>query len=149
MSSKHPAASSAQLSPLAIATRFIALSGMGWLCDMATFTLLVKLAGWDASTSNIASSYVGVTFVWFASLNAVFQRAGGGRFLLIYWGFQFASILAYSHALGMLASALATWPQAAPFESYRAPSAKLLITPFNLVTNFMFMKALTGYMRPR
>lgn len=147
-----------QLSPLAVAARFIALSGLGWLCDMATFTLLVKLAGWDAAAANIASSYAGVTFVWFTSLKTVFGRAGGGRFLLIYWGYQFVSILAYSHALGLLASALTTLPQAlewpqwvqwSHWESYRAPAAKLLITPFNLVTNFLFMKALTGRMRPR
>lgn len=140
------------LGPLAVAARFIALSGLGWLCDMATFTLLVKLAHWDAAAANIASSYAGVTFVWFTSLKAVFGRAGGGRFLLMYWGFQFISILAYSHALGLLASALAALPRAAEWaqwESYRAPAAKLLITPFNLATNFLFMKTLTGYMRPR
>lgn len=143
MSMPRPAA---PLSPMAVAARFVALSGLGWLCDMAVFTLLVKLAGWEAAAANIVSSYAGVTFVWFTSLNTVFRRAGGGRFLLIYWGFQFVSILAYSHALGLVSAAL---PALGQWESHRALAAKILITPFNLVTNFMFMKALTRHMSPR
>lgn len=143
MNSPHPASS---LSPLAMAARFIALSGLGWLCDMVTFTVLVRLAGWDAAYANIASSYAGVTFVWFTSLKTVFQRGGAGRFLPLYWGFQFLSILAYSHLLGLVAAAL---PPLGQWDGYRALAAKISITPFNLATNFMFMKMLTRYMRPR
>lgn len=146
MNRPDPAPPSATLSPLAMAARFIALSGLGWLCDMTVFTLLVRLAGWDSAAANIASSYAGVTFVWFTSLKTVFQRAGSGRFLLIYWAFQFVSILLYSHLLGRLAAAL---PPLGEWEHYRALAAKILITPFNLVTNFMFMKTLTRAMRPR
>jgi putative flippase GtrA len=118
--------------------RFVALSGLGWLCDMTTFTLLVKLAGCPAPLANIASSYAGVTFVWFTSLKSVFQHNGprGGRYLLIYWGYQLLSILAYSHILGLVAAALPN-----PL------IAKIFITPFNLVTNFIFMKTLTRTMR--
>lgn len=136
----------APLSPWAMAARFIALSGLGWLCDMAAFTLLVQLAGWEAAAANIASSYAGVTFVWFSSLKTVFQRAGGGRFLLTYWGFQLLSILAYSQLLGLAATAL---PPLGAWDAYRPLAAKLFITPFNLASNFMFMKLLTRHMHPR
>lgn len=147
MSSQPPALrSDAPLHPWAMAVRFIALSGLGWLCDLATFTLLVRLAAWEAGAANIASSYAGVTLVWFASLKTVFRRAGDGRFLLTYWGFQLLSILAYSHLLGLAATAA---PSLGPWDGYRPLAAKLFITPFNLITNFIFMKLLTRHMRPR
>lgn len=140
------APSPAPLSPLAQAARFVALSGLGWLCDLGTFTLLVRLGGWDAAAANIASSYVGVTFVWFTSLKTVFQRRGDSRFLLLYWGFQLGSILAYSYLLGLLAAAL---PLPAAWQDWRALAAKIIITPFNLASNFVFMKALTRHLRAR
>lgn len=79
----------------------------------------------------------------------VFRRSADGRnsFLFIYWGFQFVSILAYSHLLDILAGAL---PDAGlPALASRNPetAAKIIVTPFNLITNFLFMKFLTRFMR--
>lgn len=125
---------------------FIALSGLGWLCDLTTFTLLMRGAGWDVASANIASSYAGVTFVWFTSLQTVFRRAGSSRFLLLYWGYQLLSILAYSKLLALLAAGL---PSLGPWDSYRALAAKIAITPFNLASNFLFMKMLSRHMHPR
>lgn len=136
----------APLSPMAMALRFVALSGLGWLCDLVTFTVLVRLGGWDGATANIVSSYAGVTFVWFSSLQTVFRRASSGRFLLLYWGYQFLAILLFSWLLGLLVTAL---PAFGAWDSHRALAAKLLITPFTLLSNFLFMKALTRYMHPR
>lgn len=146
MNGAQPAPHTAPLSPLAMAVRFIALSGLGWLCDMATFALLVRLAGWDAAAANIASSYAGVTFVWFTSLKTVFQRAGAPRFLLMYWAYQFVSILAYSQLLALTVAAL---PALGAWDGYRALAAKILITPFNLASNFLFMKVLTRHLQAR
>jgi len=122
---------------------------MGWLCDFATFTLLVEACGVPSAVANFGSSYVGVTFVWFVSLKAVFGRAGAARsrYLFAYWGFQFVSILAYSQLLHLVvgvlqATSLPWWVLA------NLPSAvKIIITPFNLVTNFLFMKRLASFMR--
>jgi putative flippase GtrA len=126
---------------------FLLLSGLGWLCDMLTYTALVQLAGVTPFSANVASSYVGVTFVWFTSLGMVFRRSGAraGRFLLLYWCYQFVSVMAYSQLLQLGAAALAVG--AGTLSGHSAVVAKILITPFNLVTNFLFMKVLTRFMR--
>ncbi|NYE61686.1 putative flippase GtrA [Duganella sp. 1224] len=126
---------------------FLLLSGLGWLCDMLTYTALVRLAGVAPFAANVVSSYVGVSFVWFTSLGTVFRRsgAGSGRFLLLYWGYQFLSIMAYSQLLQLTAAAVASHAGVPALHS--ALAAKIIVTPFNLVTNFLFMKVLTRHMR--
>ncbi len=124
-------------------------SGLGWLCDLATFTLLVKVFEVPAFVANFISSYVGVTFVWFTSLKAVFGHTGAsrGRFLAIYWGYQFASILAYSQFLHLVAGLFLSNVFMATIANNPEVAAKIFVTPFNLVSNFLFMKYLTRYMR--
>ncbi|SEO20857.1 GtrA-like protein [Duganella sp. CF517] len=126
---------------------FLLLSGLGWLCDMLTYTALVRLAGMAPFGANVVSSYVGVSFVWFTSLGMVFRRsgAGAGRFLALYWCYQFVSIMAYSQLLQMVAALLADRTGVAALHG--ALAAKIVVTPFNLVTNFLFMKTLTRFMR--
>lgn len=126
---------------------FLLLSGLGWLCDMLTYTALVRLGGIAPFGANVVSSYVGVSFVWFTSLGSVFRRsgAGSGRFLLLYWCYQFVSIMAYSQLLQLAAAVLAS--QSGVLAQHSALAAKIIITPFNLVTNFLFMKVLTRHMR--
>lgn len=127
---------------------FAFLSGVGWLSDFATYTLLVKMFDVPGFVANFMSSYVGVTFVWFASLKTVFGRTGAarGRFLFIYWGFQFLSILAYSQLLHLVQGMLGSTGLPQLLTADPAIAAKIIVTPFNLVTNFIFMKFLTRYM---
>lgn len=125
---------------------FALLSGIGWCLDFLAFTVLVKLAGLSPFAANLLSSYVGITFVWFASLRVLFDRAGHAGFLVAYWGYQLASILAYSQLLEAVAAGLAReagWLAAA---GGAALAAKIVVTPFNLLTNFVFMKLLTRAM---
>lgn len=128
--------------------RFLFLSGLGWLCDFATFTLLAHGAGLPPFAANFVSSYVGVTFVWFTSLKTVFHRTGSRQALALYWGYQLLSILAYSRVLqgvaGMLAPSLATG-----MAGMAGIAAKILVTPANLATNFLFMKFLARQLRPQ
>ncbi len=128
---------------------FVLLSGTGWICDFGIFTLLTALTNASGFTANIISSYAGVTFVWFSSLRVLFKHGGEERgiFLLFYWCFQFASILAYSQLLHMVASTMPSMAQLVPIGGNPEIAAKIIITPFNLVTNFVFMKFLMHFMR--
>lgn len=128
---------------------FALLSGLGWLCDFGTFTLLVKIAHMPNFIANFISSYVGVTFVWFTSLRTVFKYSGEKHhtFLILYWGFQFFSILVYSQLLQMLAEKIHHTDLFMQFSQNSAIISKILITPFNLITNFIFMKVLTRFMQ--
>jgi putative flippase GtrA len=130
---------------------FLLLSGAGWILDFGTFALLTKLINASGFTANFISSYVGVTFVWFASLSIIFKESGENRrtFLFFYWCFQFMSILAYSQLLHMVASTIPSILQFAQVGSNPEITAKIIITPFNLVTNFIFMKFLTRFMRKK
>lgn len=128
---------------------FALLSGLGWLCDFVTFALLVKLFNIHSFVANFVSSYVGVTFVWFTSLKIVFKLGGKGSstFLVVYWCFQFVSILIYSQLLRMTVHEIPSVFQLVQISQNPEIAAKIIVTPFNLVSNFIFMKFLTRYMR--
>ncbi len=146
VSAPLPAAS--QASGRRAALLFAAISGLGWLLDMATFSLLTLIGGVPGAAANMISAFVGVTTVWFVSLRRVFGRAGyaRSRYLLVYWVYQFVSISAYSLLIGALAGYVAGWPLGW-LAAYGAVLAKVLCTPLNLVTNFLFMRYLTRYMQ--
>lgn len=143
---------------LATFLRFAFLSGIGWLCDFGTYALLVEMADFKAATANFISSYVGVTFVYFTALRFAFSKVTHNHrlFLSLYWVYQFASIVIYSALLAGLVHWLLEQPSLAPNTSdigsyplneYTDIIGKLIITPVNLITNFIFMKALTHYMQ--
>lgn len=132
-----------------IFVRFVLISGVGWILDFLTFTVLNGFIGVSPGFSNFASSMVGVTYVWFASLEQLFQagRENRFRYLVVYWGYQVASIFLYSILIGCVA-ALVVGPILTQLVGWPAGViAKILITPVNLVTNFIFMKLLVWFMR--
>ncbi len=134
--------------PLLIFLRFGALSGLGWVLDFGTFTILVKFLALSGPVSNFLSSYVGITFVYFASLRAVFQQSGRrtSRYLPVYWGFQLISIMIYSFLLRLVVGALSAAPMPLAAIGGEEIAAKIIITPLNLITNFAFMRFLTRQM---
>jgi len=129
---------------------FAIFSGIGWLCDLLTFAILVKWVGVPAFWGNLASSYVGITFVWFTSLKSVFHinSRSRGRFLLVYWTYQLASILFYSKALSILSTSISGYSAFTPYSDAGSVDiiSKIIVTPINLFTNFIFMKLLTKRM---
>lgn len=129
--------------------RFAFLSGMGWVCDFVTFVILVEGSNTSAFVANIISSYVGVTFVYLTSLRFVFNKMTHNHawFLSIYWSFQLISILIYSGILKEVVDVLVRQDLIALVQSYGEIIGKIVVTPFNLLTNFLFMKFLTKYMK--
>jgi hypothetical protein len=97
--------------------------------------------------ANAASSFVGITFVWVVSSRSMFGIQGRRQasHLLVYWSYQLVSVAAYSWLLqnaaivfGQLGAAWwIGWPSA-----HWQVVAKIVITPGNLVTNFLFIKLL-------
>jgi putative flippase GtrA len=127
---------------------FALLSGLGWICDFGTYTLLIEFFELKPIYANFISSYVGVTFVYFTSLKLVCDKVIDRHplFLGSYWGFQFISILLYSIALSALVSWLQTPPAIAVISDHGEISGKIIITPLNLLSNFILMKKLTRFM---
>lgn len=136
-----------------ICKQFVAfgfLSALGWLFDFISFATLVNLFGVEGFLANIISSYVGVTFVWFFSLKVVFGHAYGTEhrvLLFTYWCYQLFSILIYSQVLRLVAGEIQDSIIIGWIQTNSDVAAKLFVTPFNLTTNFLFMKWLTRFVR--
>lgn len=124
---------------------FASISGLGWILDMIMFTFLL-FNDVESYTANFISSLVGVTFVWFTSLKTVFN-SGKHAFswcILIYWLFQFVSIFIYSMLIGYLTLKLQDWQFSflSLYIQQYGVLAKVIVTPLNLFTNYLFIKQL-------
>jgi putative flippase GtrA len=128
--------------------KFAVISGLGWLLDLIVYFVFASLLGLAVFFSNFVSSYFGVTFVYFIALAAVFKENKiQGKFLVLYWVFQFGSIFLYSQIIGFTSNQVLKFALPELFIEYNELAAKILITPFNLATNFIFMKILVKKMK--
>ncbi|UVL98196.1 MULTISPECIES: GtrA family protein [Pseudomonas] len=129
---------------------FLLVSGVGWILDLLSYTTLTQAFDVSPAFANFASSMVGVTYVWLIALNRVFKRGGHGKyiFLPIYWTYQAVSILGYSMLISIVVVKLVDFgiDQVLPLPLPAAVLAKLMVTPVNLLTNFLFMTVLTKFM---
>lgn len=128
---------------------FVFISGVGWLLDMLSYSALSQLIGAEPAYANFASSMIGVTYVWIVALNRLFDRGEYGKsvYLFIYWGYQGASILAYSVLISSVAVSAINSSLSQILGAPLGIVAKIIITGPNLLTNFVFMKFLTGLMK--
>ena len=115
--------------------RFGLVSGMGWLLDFSTFLLL----SWrllPPAQANVCGALLAITFVFFASTRHVFVHEGGfvWQKFFAYLGYQACVIALFSVAIQALSEGLGLPPGV----------AKVLVTPVNFYTNFLFMSVLLG-----
>jgi len=129
---------------------FVLISGVGWLLDMMSYAALSQLVGMAPAYANFIASLVGVTYVWIIALNRLFDRREYGKsiYLPVYWGYQGASILAYSALISIVAESAINSKVSEIFGVPFGLVAKIIITAPNLLTNFIFMTILTRFMKP-
>jgi len=127
--------------------RFAFISGGGWVIDFITYLVLTSLS-FLPGNSNFVSSYAGVTFVWYASLSSVFDRNAGRyrNFVILYWMYQFFSILLYSKLLQIVFVYITNHEMSWLVSVYPEIVSKVVVTPCNLITNFFCMRLLTSFM---
>lgn len=128
------------------AFKFFGLSGIGWIIDFGVFTLLTNVIHVPAGVANIISSLCGVTFVFFTSTIKTFavktERFSLKQKYIFYVLFEIIVILVASKCVGLLSGVFtqAEWEIVVKF----APIlAKICVTPFTMLCNFIFMKILT------
>lgn len=134
-------------------TGFAAVSGAGWLCDVALTMALVQM-GAHPFWASVAGAGTAVTFVYVVSLRAIFAVGGGpgARGFPFYVLWQICAISAASILVALLAAGLE--PLAAEiFDrigtggtdalTWASGAAKALVTPLTLLANFLFMRILT------
>lgn len=129
---------------LKLALKFFGLSGIGWLLDVALYSVLCLFSS-KLFLNNTISSWLGVTFVFIFSTRTLFKnnsRIPLKLKYLIYLLYQAALIYAISKMLVLLSGFIV---DIAPFPFIQRMSAliaKVFVTPFSMVLNFFFMKGL-------
>lgn len=124
------------------ALKFVSLSGIGWLLDFGTYTLL-GFVSINVVLNNIVSSWVGVTFVFIFATRKVFKSNSkislSGKYL-IYLLYQLILILLISKLLGVINTSIENNIDIALIVRFSAMISKILVTPATMVLNFFIMK---------
>ncbi|MFF7058859.1 MULTISPECIES: GtrA family protein [Achromobacter] len=110
--------------------KFGLISGLGWLIDFSIFVAL-GAAGFIPGVANGIAATVAVTFVYFSSLRPIFKYEGHYmmRKLMAYWLYQIVAVTLASLAVNFLATV-----------GMHSIVAKIVVTPFTFLANYLFMK---------
>lgn len=123
---------------------FIGLSGIGWILDFMTYTLLGFVSD-KLFINNIISSLVGVTFVFIFATRKVFQNNSKIPLkwkYFIYVVYQLVLIFLISKLLSIIALFIVENIDIAIVISLAGVIAKILVTPVTMVLNFFVMKGI-------
>lgn len=128
--------------------KFGGLSGLGWVADASILLFLVSAFGMTPFVANFISSCIAATAVFLVSRELVFSKASGRTGLRVIGYLAYVLILIAIASL--MAQLIATWARELA-EAYRvalsatmaAAVAKVLITPPQLVLNFLVSRAMS------
>lgn len=119
---------------------FVFISGIGWLIDLFLYTFLVRNLQIPVAYANIISATTAVTFVYFVATKKIFINRGIRVAIkyFFYILYQVVSIIFYSILISLIAYKLESFNM--DFQIKEFLLSKILVTPLNLLTNFLFMK---------
>ena len=118
------------------AVKFVGLSGVGWILDFCTYTVLGILI-------NTISSCVGLTFVFLFATKKIFRsnsRISLRWKYLIYILYQCVLIFFISKLLNSVNIFIVEHVTIGLFLEFAAIISKILVTPITMVLNFFVMK---------
>lgn len=124
------------------AIKFIGLSGIGWILDFCIYTVLGFMSQ-NLVLNNIASSWVGVTFVFAFATRKVFKNNSKISLkwkYLIYLGYQAVLIFIVSKLLGIINTDIVNNVTIDSILRFSSIIAKILVTPITMTLNFFVMK---------
>lgn len=123
---------------------FFGLSGIGWLIDMSIYSILTYFNVYTI-LANIISSFVAVTFVYLTSTKKIFVNINDSfnvkKKYIVYILYQVIIVLISSTIINLIAENLVNI-DIKLITDYAKISAKIIVTPFTMITNFIFMKFL-------
>jgi putative flippase GtrA len=130
-------------------SRFLGLSGIGWLLDIAIYTLLVTTTGMSAGIAAFVGGTCGATFAFVTADRYVFrgERALLRRKLALYLCYLVAAIIVASFLVELVHRLLtygfdALVPEAHVSRVLTAFLAKCIVTPITLIANFLVTRSL-------
>ncbi len=130
---------------LAAFLKFGSLSGLGWLLDFTILMLLVGLAGAPTFAANVVSSSVAALSVFLVSRSLIFTPERGGLEIrvAIYLTYTLLMIGLAAGAMTLIVdvlSALAGRHDLHPRPAVLTATAKILVTPPLLISNFLMSR---------
>ncbi len=126
------------------AVAFVGFSGVGWLLDLCTYTILGFFSA-DLVVNNTISSWVGVTFVFIFATRKVFKNNGRiplGWKYVVYLLYQCVLIFFISMLLNKINTAIVANITIAFVQRFSTILSKCLVTPITMCLNFFVMKIL-------
>ena len=126
------------------AVGFVGLSGIGWILDFCTYTVLGFLSE-NLVLNNFISSWVGVTFVFIFATRKIFMNNSRIPLkwkYLIYIAYQFVLIFLVSILLGKIDGLITEYVAVGIILKFSFIISKIIITPITMVLNFFVMKGL-------
>ena len=128
------------------AIKFTFVSGIGFIIDFIIYNILILIFHINVGISNMISSLVGVTFVFFTSTKHIFENNTSNIKLkykyLIYVVYQIVLILVASRVIIIFKNFFIS-SNIMLVAKYAKILAKICITPFTLAINYFVMKKLT------
>ena len=124
--------------------KFFGISGIGWLLDFGTYTVLGFFSE-NVFLNNVASSWLGVTFTFVFSTRTVFTNAGRiplGVKYAMYLLYQTVLIFAVSHLIKIIDGRLVRIFASELIKTTSYLIAKIIVTPITMILNFLVMKIL-------
>lgn len=122
--------------------KFVGLSGIGWVLDFCTYTLL-GVVSVNLILNNTISSWVGVTFVFIFATRKVFENNSKIPLrwkYIIYLLYQCVMIFFISKLLGVINGGMVANINVDLIKSFSAIISKIFVTPITMVVNFFVMK---------
>ena len=126
------------------ALKFFGLSGIGWIIDFLVYNFLIGIFGINVGISNMVSSMIGVSFVFFASTKKVFIQNSKMNLKVkyfIYIVYQIILIFIASKGMVLLKNLILDLGLDILTE-YVNIIIKILVTPFTMLINYLMMKLL-------
>ena len=124
------------------AVKFLGFSGIGWILDFFTYTLL-GIFSENLALNNIISSWVGVTFVFMFATKKIFSDNNHIPLklkYLIYLLYQVILIFLISKLLVEVDIFIVEKIKLDFIMKFSAIISKIFVTPITMVVNFIVMK---------
>lgn len=126
------------------AISFFGLSGIGWIIDMCIYSIMSNF-NIQTIIANIISSFVAVTFVYTTSTKKIFKNINKDfnvkKKYIVYIVYQILIVLISSTVINFLSNEIINC-EIGIISHYYKIFAKIFVTPFTMITNFVFMKFL-------
>jgi putative flippase GtrA len=121
---------------------FVFLSGLGWLFDLLLYGFLLIIIGLPLAFANFASATIAAIVVFNYARVKIFRATNDReKSLLIYFFYTELNIVLWSLIIDFITRFVSS-SYGISF-STTAIYAKILVTPFSLVCNFIFAQFLT------